>query len=136
MVHTTASRREARGLKEKAKELARESRALEGIERAASLAGEKDAEASRLREQARELQKKARLEDITVREEPLVKKTEKGERTYYRWVAAWRVDGKYKKVYVGSCKKLSQAEALRKARGLKAEALGLHIGAEEAMEAF
>ena len=53
-----------------------------------------------------------------------------------RWLAGWREGGKLRKVYLGSCKKLSQAEALRKARRLKAEALGLHIGAEEAMEAF
>ncbi|RJE46836.1 hypothetical protein A7K50_12490 [Dehalobacter sp. MCB1] len=125
MVHTTAARREARGLKERARELDRESKALEAIEDAASMAGEKEAEASRLRGQARELQEKARLEDITVREEPLVKKTKKGEKTYYRWVAAWRVGGKYKKVYVGSCRKMDQAEALQKARKLKAEALAI-----------
>ena len=127
MVHTTAARKEAKGLKEKAKELARESRALEGIESAASLAGEKESEAARLREQARELQEKARLEDITVIEEPLVKVTKKGKRTYYRWVAAWRVEGMYKKVYVGSCKTMSQADALEKAKGMKAEALGMRL---------
>ena len=127
MVHTTIARKEAKGLKERAKELARESKALEGIENATSLAGEKEAEAAKLREQARELQEKARLEDITVIEEPLVKVTKKGERTYYRWVAVWRVDGKYKKVYVGSCRKLSQAEALQKARKMKAEALGIRL---------
>ena len=127
MVHTTASRKEARGLKERAKELARESRALEGIECVVLLAGEKGAEAARLREQARELQEKARLEDITVIEEPLVKVTRKGEKTYYRWVAAWRVDGKYKKVYLGSRKKMSQAEALERAREMKAEALGIRL---------
>ncbi len=124
MVHTTAARREARGLKERARELDRESKALEAIEDAASMAGEKEAEAARLREQARELQEKARLEDIAVIEEPLIKVTKKGEKTYYRWVAAWRVNGKYKKVYVGSCKKLSQAEAIQKARKMKAMSLG------------
>lgn len=127
MVHTTASRKEARELKERAKELSRESRALEGIESAISLAGEKGAEAAKLREQARELQKKARLEDITVIEEPLVKVTKKSKRTYYRWVAAWRVNGKYKKVYLGSCKKLNRAEALERAKRMKAEALGIRL---------
>ncbi|MFZ2471816.1 MAG: hypothetical protein WAW52_07735 [Methanothrix sp.] len=124
MVHDTAARREARGLKKRARELARESRALEGIDGAALLAGEREAEAARLREQARELQDKARLEDITVRQEPLVKQTNTGERTYYRWVASWREDGRCRHVYLGSCKKMSQAEALQKARMMKAEALG------------
>lgn len=136
MVHTTAARKEAKGLKEKAKELARESRALEGIESAASLAGEKEAEAARLREQARELQEKARLEDLRVIEEPLVKVTKKGKRTYYRWVAAWRLDGRYKKVYVGSCRKMSQADALEKAKRMKAEALGLYDAVKVEMGAL
>ena len=124
MVHDTAARQEARGLKERARELARESRALEGIDGAALLAGERGIEVARLREQARALQDKARLEDITVRQEPLVKQTKKGERTYYRWVASWREGGRCKKVYLGSAKKISQAEALQKARVMKAEALG------------
>ena len=126
MVHNTAARKEARGLKERAQKLARESRALEGIEDAASLAGERQAEAARLGERARELQERARLEDLSVMQEPLIKVTKKGERKeYWRWVAAWRVEGKYKKVYVGSCKKMNRSEALKKARWMKAKALGM-----------
>ncbi|MFA6372425.1 MAG: hypothetical protein WCW68_07355 [Methanothrix sp.] len=124
MVHDTAARQEARGLKKKARELAREARALEGIEGAAQLAEEREVEMARLREQARELQDKARLEDITVRQEPLVKQTKMGEMTYYRWVASWREGGRCKKVYLGSTKKMSQAEAMQKAREMKAKALG------------
>ncbi len=70
MVHNTAARKEARGLKERAQKLASESRALEGIEDAASLAGERQAEAARLGEKARELQERARLEDLSVIQEP------------------------------------------------------------------
>lgn len=126
MVHNTAARREARWLKERAQKLAKESRALEGIEDAASLAGERQAEAARLGEKARKLQERARLEDLSVIQEPLIKVTKKGERKeYWRWVAAWRVEGKYQKVYVGSCKRMDQAEAMRKARRMKAEALGM-----------
>ena len=126
MVHTTAARKEARGLKERAQKLAKESRALEGIEDAASLAWERQAEAVRLGERARELQERARLEDLSVIQEPLIKVTKKGERKeYWRWVAAWRVEGKYQKVYVGSCKRMHRAEALRKARRMKAETLGM-----------
>lgn len=125
MVHNTAARKEARGLKERSQELAREARALDGIEDAVSLAGERRAEAARQEERASELQERARLEDLSVMQEPLIKVTKKGKRKkYWRWVAAWRVEGKYQKVYVGSCKRMNQAEALRKARRMKAEALG------------
>ena len=124
MVHDTKARQEARGLKKKAQEMAKEARALEGIEDAEFLAMGKMALVVRMREEAEVLQAKARLEDLTVREEPLVKQTNKGERTYYRWVASWREGGRCRHVYLGSCKKMSQAEALQKARVMKAEALG------------
>jgi hypothetical protein len=125
MVHDVAARREARGLKKKARELAGEARALEGIEGAALLAGEKVAEAARLRREAEELQGQARLEDLTVREEALIKTNKNGERKeYLRWVASWREGDRYRKVYLGSCRKMSQPDALQKARRMKAEALG------------
>jgi len=123
MVHSTPARKEAKILKQRASDLAREIKVLEGIEGTAHLTGERQAEA-------------ARLEDITVWEDSIVKHTKKGEKKYGRWLAGWREGGKLRKVYLGSCRKPNQAEALRKASGLKAEALGLHIGAEEAMEAF
>lgn len=41
-------------------------------------------EAARLMEQGHELQERARLEDLTVREEALIKQTKKGEKIYYR----------------------------------------------------
>jgi len=89
-------------------------------------------QAVRLKMRAKELQSKARLEDLTVREEPLVKRTKKGGmRTYYRWVASWREGKRYRKVYLGSCRKLSHEAALMKARNMKAEALGIQIEADE-----
>jgi len=39
----------------------------------------------------------------------------------------WPAGGKVRKVYLGSCKKLSRAEALQKARRMKAEALGVRL---------
>jgi len=123
MTHNTPARKEATGLKQRASELIGESRALEGIEGTAQLAGEWEAEAARLREQARVLEDVARLEDITVWEDSIVKQTKKGEKKYRRWLAGWREGGKVRKVYLGSCKKLSRDEALQKARVMKAEAL-------------
>ena len=125
MTHNTPARTEARGLKQNASKLSRESKALEGIEGAVSLAGGKEAEAARLKEQVRERQEKARLEDISVWEDSIVKQTKKGEKRYERWMAGWRKGDKVCKVYLGSCKKLSRAEALQMARAMKAESLGM-----------
>ncbi len=125
MTHNTPSRTEAKELKQRASELIGESRALEGIEGAALLAGERQAEAARLQEQACELEDAARLEDITVWEDCIVKQTKKGERKYGRWMAGWREGGKLRKVYLGSCKRMGREEALERAREMKAEALGI-----------
>ena len=127
MTHNTPARTEAIGLKQNASKLARESKALEGIKGAAQLAEERQAEAARLQEQARKLQELARLEDITVWEDSILKQTKKGEKKYGRWLAGWREGGKLRKVYLGSCKKMSRAEALQKARTMKADALGIEI---------
>jgi len=79
-----SSRKSAKGMRLSASNLAREIKALEGIEGAAKLAGERQAEASRLQEQARERETLARLEDITVWEDCIVKQTNKGEKKYRR----------------------------------------------------
>jgi len=55
-------------------------------------------------------------------EDSIVKQTKKGEKKYGRWMAGWREGGKPLKVYLGSCRKMSQAEVLQKARAMKAEA--------------
>jgi hypothetical protein len=125
MTHNTSARKEATELKKRAIGLSMEIKALEGIEGAALLAGERQAEVARLQEQARELEDAARLEDVTVWEDSIVKETKKGERKYGRWLAGWREGDKVRKVYLGSCRKMDQSEALRKAREMKAEALGV-----------
>ena len=123
MVHSAPARTEAKGLNQRASDLAKEIKTLEGIEGAALLAGERQTQAAKLQAQARVQQDKARLEDITVWEDCIVKQTKKGERKYARWLAGGREGGKVRKVYLGSCKKMNRAEALHKARTMKAEAL-------------
>ncbi len=91
MTHNTPSRTEAKELKQRASELIGESRALEGIEGAALLAGEREAEAARLQEQACELEDAARLEDITVWEDCIVKQT---KRARGNTGDGWRAGGK------------------------------------------
>ena len=125
MLHDTSARKRARKLKTEAQVLTAEALVLAEIAGMEQEVEARKAQAAGLWEQAQGLQGKARLEDLTVRKEPLVKQTEKGERTYYRWVASWREGAKTKKVYLGSCRKISQDEALRKAKKLKASALGI-----------
>ena len=127
MTHNTPSRTEARGLKQRADKLVWEIKALEGVEGAAWLAGERQAEAARLKEQARELEDAARLEDLNVWEDSIIKRTKGGEKKYGRWMAGWREGDKVRKAYLGSCKKLSQADALGRARKMKAEALEIRL---------
>lgn len=120
MVHDTPARREARKLREEAKALNKEACTLAEISEAEGLAEKKGKEANRLMEQARRLQERARLEDLRVVQEPLTKTTKKGaRREYLRWVCYWREGGRLRKIYLGSCRKISQVEALTKARNLK-----------------
>jgi hypothetical protein len=123
MTHNTPARTEAKELKHKASELIRENKALEGIDGTAQLAGEREAEAARLQEQARGLVEAARLEDITVWEDSIVKQTKKGEKKYGRWLAGWREGDKVRKVYLGSCRKMDKEKATQKAKEMKKEAL-------------
>lgn len=81
--------------------------------------------AKELREQARAFQAKAMLEDIRVRQVEYWKKTKKGDRNYPRWVCSWQEGEKIITKYLGRRAKMSQLEALQKAKRLKADALGL-----------
>lgn len=62
-----------------------------------------------------------RLEDL----HPWIMEKTKGKKTYTYWMASWREGDKVRNVHLGSCKKLSQSDALQKARTMKAKALGL-----------
>ncbi len=79
----------------------------------------------RLREQYNTLHSKARLEDLRVFQttQKVIRKS--GVKQYLQWQAAWRVNGKTKTVYLGRVSKLSESEATRIARNLKAKSLGL-----------
>jgi len=63
-------------------------------------------------------------EDPGVRKRPLIKRNKKGEeKTYYRWYCSWHDGNKTITEYLGSCRKISEAEALEKAKRLKSESL-------------
>jgi len=127
LVHDTPARQKTRALNEQIHNLSKEAAALEDMRGLDKEARARRERAGDLRREAEELLKRARLEDLSVRQEPLVKQTKKGGiRTYYRWVASWRDGDKTRKVYLGSGRKMSQGEALQKAKKLKGDGLGLH----------
>ena len=125
MVHDTPSRRKARELKAEARELEQEAAILAGIRETEELGAIRVNRSMELKKAAKDLNQSARLEDITVRESPITKQTKNGERIYYRWLCSWQEGDKTVTKYLGSCKKMIKAEALRNARKLKAEALGI-----------
>jgi hypothetical protein len=70
------------------------------------------------------LEQEAGPEDPRVWKRPLIKRNKKGEvKTYYRWYCSWNNGNKTVTEYLGSCRKMSEAEASEKAKRLKAEAL-------------
>ncbi len=122
----SGDRRQA--LQKEARELARDARALQKAARAPAARREAErlqgkADAALAEAQALKLQ--ARLEDLTVWEMKKVKQSRKGSKTYSYWMASWREGGKTRNVHLGSARKMDGEAAKRKAREMKAEALGI-----------
>lgn len=65
----------------------------------------------------------ARLEDLSVY--TLERARGKGKSIHRYWYVSWREEDKVRNVYLGSCNKMDQDAAWRKARALKAQALGI-----------
>jgi hypothetical protein len=127
-MHRTPSGDRRQSLHRTARELARDARALQKVARApaARLEAERlqgEAEAALAEAQALKLQ--ARLEDLTVWEMKKVKESRKGSKTYTYWMSSWREGGKTRNVHLGSARKMDAEAARRKARAMKAEALGI-----------
>lgn len=76
-----------------------------------------------LRREAENLEEIIRLEEIKVYPHQKIK----NGKTYSYWEAGWRgSNGKMVHVYLGSIKKVSEEEALEKARRLKAENMNIY----------
>jgi hypothetical protein len=127
-MHRTPSGDRRQPLQRTARELARDAKALQKAARvpaarkeAQRLQGEADAALS----EAEALKLRARLEDLTVWEMEKVKQSRKGSKTYSYWMASWRESGKTRNVHLGSAKKMDAEAARRKAKAMKAEALGM-----------
>jgi hypothetical protein len=70
------------------------------------------------------MKQEAGPEDPIIRKRPLIKRNKNGEEMiYYRWYGSWHDGNKTVMKYLGSCRKMSEEEALEKARKLKADAL-------------
>jgi hypothetical protein len=122
-MHKTSAGERRKDLLKKAHELEREAKFLAKGKKP-KLATEAREEAEKLKSQAEALKTQARLEDLTVRVAEKIKTTKKGSKSYTYWMASWREGGKVHNVHLGSCRKISEEEALQKAREMKAAWLG------------
>lgn len=76
-----------------------------------------------LKRQEAALKPQVRAERITVF---IISKTSKKGKVHKYWHCSWRNDrGKNHSQYLGSCEKMTKAEALEKARKKKAQDLGI-----------
>ena len=130
-MHKTAAGDKRKALKTEALELERDAsmamKAAEILPDARMKARELAGHADELKAEAEDLKGAARLEDLTLWQMEKAKTTKKGSKTYFYWMASWRVDGKVRNVHIGSCKKVDHEAALQKARALKAEALVIEL---------
>lgn len=137
-MHTTVTGERRKSLKRDARELARDARTLQ---KAARITPDAHQEARRLQKkadkamaEAETLKAMARLEDLHIWQMEKEMTTKKGLRKYTYWMASWRDGNKTKNVHLGSCGKISQAKALKKAHELKAKALGINPVVDEEEE--
>ena len=128
-MHKTAAGEKRKALKTEALVLERDARAAmkaaEILPDARMKARELAGHADELKAEAEDLKGAARLEDLTLWQMEKAKTTKKGSKTYFYWMASWRVDGKVRNVHIGSCKKVDRETALQKARKMKTEAIGV-----------
>ena len=130
-MHKTEAGEKAKVVRKEAGELARDAKAMmkaaKVLPDVSHKARELEGQADVLKAEAEALKGAARLEDLHLWQMEKVKTTKKGSRTYHYWMANWREGGKVRNVHLGSCERISQSEALQKARKLKAEALAIKI---------
>jgi hypothetical protein len=67
--------------------------------------------------------KSAEPDEPRIWKRTLTKRNKAGEeKTYYRWYCSWHDGKKTVRVYLGSCSKISETQAIEKAKKLHAEA--------------
>ena len=128
-MHKTSAGEKRKALKRKALELAKDAKvvmkAAKSLPEASKKARELQSDADQALAESEELKPQARLEDLHLWQMEKIKSTKKGSKKYTYWMATWREGGKTRNVYLGSSRKMDAQAALKKARGMKAEALSL-----------
>jgi hypothetical protein len=102
----------------------KEARALQKVKEMSPTVRIRQDEAGRLRAQAESLKIQARLEDLHLWKMEKTRTSKKGSKKYTYWMATWMDGDKVRNVHVGSCRKISEEEALQKDRAMKATWLG------------
>ncbi len=124
-MHKTDAGERRKTLQKEAMKLEKEVKALAKVSQTNPATKIRQDEADRLKAEAKALKEAARLEDLHVWVVEKTKATKKGSRKYAYWMATWRESGKTRNVHLGSCAKIDEEAARRKAKESKAAALRL-----------
>jgi hypothetical protein len=129
MTHKTRTMESVKALRKEAEKTAKAIKAvqkLKGIEELGGVPASIEITLKERRENLRSHEKdlkdslKSRIEDISVY---FVERRTKNGNVHKYWHAEWRVGQKMTTRYLGACSKVSQAEALEKAKRLKTECI-------------
>jgi regulator of replication initiation timing len=122
-MHRTKAGEKRKTLLKGAHELEKEARNLRRITRMDPAAKIRQDEADRLKAEAEDLKRDARLEDLHVWRMEKTKTTKSDCQSYGYWMATWREGGKVRNVHLGSCRAMDKETAMQKARRMKADAI-------------
>ncbi len=134
-MHSTAANYRIKALRTEAQELSKKakiaSKAAPVLPDAQKEARRLQAESDSALAEALSLKGSARLEDLHLWKMEKERTSPKGTRKYQYWMASWREGSKVRNVHLGSCKKLDHQTALKRAREMKAAALGISLREEQ-----
>lgn len=131
-MHKTPTGEKIKSVRAEARQL---KKALSAVSRACELGQDLSTQEEELKVQVDETRARsaalkasgqARLEDLSVY--TLERARGKSRKVHNYWYASWREGEKVKNIYLGSCKKMDQDAAWKKAREMKAQALGIGLG--------
>lgn len=113
-------------LRDKAAKLEREASHLNQVEGMEGMAEDKRAESKRLNQKAVDLWPEFRLANLNVYQANIQKKLADGRTKHYPvWRVSWRSGSKTIVKHIGSCSKMTEDQAMVKAKRLKADFLGI-----------
>jgi hypothetical protein len=127
MVHKTSSGEKRKELIGRAKKLKRDALHISHIKEFSPEPRKiRLDEAKRLETEANRLKIQIRHEDLSVYKVPKIVYNKKQEKvTYWGWGASWREGSRVRNVYLGSCNRIDEDIAYKKAKRLKDQFLGI-----------